>query len=49
MHAFAGLRAVTRIERDELADIVVAWPPNVVVDVRACASCARPIACLHRT
>jgi hypothetical protein len=46
--AFAELRAVGCLARGELAGIVVDWPPNVVVDVRACAACTAPIARLFR-
>jgi hypothetical protein len=42
--AFAALRSVSVLARAELSDLVVAWPQNVVVVVRACASCATPIA-----
>jgi hypothetical protein len=42
--AFAALRSVRVLARAQLADLVVDWPQNVVVVVRACAFCATPIA-----
>lgn len=45
---FERLDVVRVLEVDEIAPLVVRWPPGVSVDVRACASCATPIARLSR-
>jgi hypothetical protein len=47
--AFAALRPVRTLDASEIASLVVRWPDDVVVDVRACARCAAPIAALTRT
>lgn len=41
-----GLERKQQLSPAEIANHVVAWPANVVVDVRACARCDAPIACL---
>jgi len=41
---FAKLEPVRQLAAAEIAGLVVAWPADVVVDVRACADCAAPIA-----
>ncbi len=41
---FAKLESVRQLAAEEIAVLVVAWPSDVVVDVRTCASCAAPIA-----
>lgn len=46
--AFERLDVVRVLEVDEIAPLVVRWPHGVAVDVRACASCATPIARLSR-
>lgn len=46
--SFAKLAAVRRLEATEIAALVVRWPDDSVVDVRACAGCASPIARLVR-
>jgi hypothetical protein len=46
--AFEALRPVRRLEPSEIAPLVVRWPEDVVVDVRACAGCAAPIAALAK-
>jgi hypothetical protein len=46
--AFAKLAPVRRLEATEIAPLVVRWPDDTVVDVRACAGCASPIARLVR-
>ena len=46
----AGFRALTPVQTlrdDEISTIATGWPPGVVVDVRACASCTSPIARLE--
>mgnify|MGYP001306831348 CR=1 FL=1 len=45
---FADLVPVHTFAGAELADHVVHWPDDVVVDVRACARCKAPIARLAR-
>gem|GEM_PF-4242592 len=42
--AFAELAPVQVLRQQELAGIVVRWPDGMIVDVRACAACASPIA-----
>ena len=44
--AFAALRAVRTLDASEIASLVVRWPDDVDVVVRACARCAAPIAAL---
>ncbi len=46
--AFSKLAPVTVLGTAEIAPLVVRWPDGVVVDVRACAGCAAPIARLSR-
>lgn len=46
--AFAKLAPVRRLEATEIAPLVVRWPDDTIVDVRACAGCASPIARLVR-
>jgi hypothetical protein len=46
--AFAKLASVRRLEAAEIAPLVVRWPDDTVVNVRACAGCASPIARLVR-
>ena len=40
------LRSMKRISEAEVAPHVTQWPKNVIVEVRQCASCDHPIACL---
>ena len=45
--AFRALPPVQTLRDDEISAIATGWPPGVVVDVRACAACASPIARLE--
>jgi hypothetical protein len=42
--AWRRLPRVRTLSRTDLATHVHSWPPDVVVEVRACPSCATPIA-----
>ena len=42
----ARLPRMKQYSATELAPLVVAWPPNVTVEVRQCIRCDNPIACL---
>jgi hypothetical protein len=44
--SLAGLAQKQQLSPAEIANHVVAWPNNVAIDVRACARCDAPIACL---
>jgi hypothetical protein len=46
--AFANLAPIRTLGGAELAAHVVRWPDGIVVDVRVCARCETPIACLTR-
>jgi hypothetical protein len=46
--AFEALRPVRILEHAEIAPLVVHWPDDVIVDVRACAGCEAPIAALAK-
>jgi hypothetical protein len=41
---FASLVSVLVLDTHQIAPLVVRWPEDTVVDVRACARCATPIA-----
>jgi hypothetical protein len=45
---FARLSPVRVLDSTEIAPLVVRWPDDTVVDVRACAGCSAPIARLAR-
>jgi hypothetical protein len=46
--AYDALEQVTTLEREILDPIVTDWPRGVKILVRACKTCARPIARLSR-
>ncbi|MDB4934670.1 MAG: hypothetical protein JWP87_1642 [Labilithrix sp.] len=46
--AFARLEPVRVLDMADIAPLVVRWPEDTVVDVRACSGCAAPIARLAR-
>jgi hypothetical protein len=41
---FASLTSVLVLDTHQIGPLVVRWPEDTIVDVRACARCATPIA-----
>jgi hypothetical protein len=41
---WANLEVVQRISPDEVGRLVLHWPAGLLIEVRACACCSKPIA-----
>jgi hypothetical protein len=42
--AWTNLELVQRILPDEMARLILDWPAELLIEVRVCAGCSRPIA-----